>query len=67
MKEFELNDIVETKKTHPCGSNKWEIIRVGADIKIRCVGCNRIVMITRSKFESSIKKIVKTEKEDSFK
>lgn len=59
MKEFELDDIVETKKTHPCGSNKWKIIRVGADIKIQCVGCNRIVMIPRSKFENSIKKIIK--------
>lgn len=59
MKEFELDDIVETKKTHPCGSNKWKIIRMGADIKIQCVGCNRIVMIPRSKFENSIKKIIK--------
>ncbi|MDU1414439.1 MAG: DUF951 domain-containing protein [Clostridium sp.] len=59
MKEFELDDIVETKKTHPCGSNKWKIIRVGADIKIQCVGCNRIVMIPRSKFENSIKKVIK--------
>ncbi|MEG1257081.1 DUF951 domain-containing protein [Clostridium sp.] len=60
MKEFDLNDIVETKKTHPCGSNKWEVIRVGADIKIRCIGCSRIVMIPRSKFENSIKKVIKT-------
>lgn len=59
MKEFDLNDIVETKKTHPCGSNKWEVIRVGADIKIRCLGCSRIVMIPRSKFEKSIKKVIK--------
>lgn len=61
MKEFDLNDIVETKKTHPCGSNKWEIIRMGADIKIRCTGCDRIVMIPRSKFEKSVKKILKNE------
>lgn len=61
MKDFELNDIVETKKTHPCGSNRWMIIRIGADIKIKCLGCERIVMIPRSKFESSIKKIIKAE------
>lgn len=61
MKDFELNDIVETKKTHPCGSNRWMIIRIGADIKIKCLGCERIVMIPRSKFESSIKKITKAE------
>lgn len=59
MKEFDLNDIVETKKTHPCGSNKWQVIRVGADIKIKCLGCERIVMIPRSKFEKSIKKVLK--------
>lgn len=59
MKEFELNDIVETKKTHPCGSNQWMIIRLGADIKIKCLGCDRIVMIPRSKFENSIKKVIK--------
>lgn len=60
VKEFNLHDIVETKKTHPCGSKTWEIIRLGADIKIKCTGCERIVMIPRSKFEKSVKKIVKS-------
>ena len=64
MKEFDLNDIVETKKVHPCGSNKWEVIRVGADIKIRCLGCDRIVMIPRSKFEKNIKKVIKGTEEN---
>lgn len=64
MKEFDLNDIVETKKAHPCGSNKWEVIRVGADIKIRCLGCDRIVMIPRSKFEKNIKKVIKGTEEN---
>lgn len=67
MKEFDLNDIVETKKTHPCGSNNWEVIRLGADIKIRCLGCGRIVMIPRNKFESSIKRVVKKSEENSLK
>ena len=58
MKEFKLGDIVEMKKTHPCGSNKWEVIRIGADIKIKCIGCGRIVMLSRSKFEKSMKKVV---------
>lgn len=57
--DFELGDIVQTKKTHPCGSNEWEIIRLGADIKIKCVGCGRIVMLPRLKFEKSVKKITK--------
>ena len=55
---FNLGDIVEMKKKHPCGSNQFEIIRVGADIKIKCTGCGRIVMIPRGKFKKEAKKIV---------
>lgn len=58
-KEFNLGDIVETKKEHPCGSKQWEVIRVGADFKIRCLGCSRIVMLPRPKFEKSVKKVIK--------
>ena len=58
--ELNLGDIVETRKGHPCGSNNWEIIRLGADIKIKCVGCGRIVMLPRVKFEKSVKKIIKS-------
>lgn len=56
---FDLGDIVEMKKQHPCGSNEFEVIRLGADIKIKCTGCGRIVMIPRSKFVKGAKKIVK--------
>ena len=55
---FNLGDIVEMKKQHPCGTNQFEIIRVGADIKIKCVGCGRIVMIPRNKFQKDAKRIV---------
>jgi len=55
---FNLGDIVEMKKQHPCGSSQFEIIRVGADIKIKCTGCGRIVMIPRGKFKKEAKKIV---------
>lgn len=54
-KTFDLGDIVEMKKSHPCGHNRWEIIRMGADIKIKCLGCNRIIMIPRSTFEKRLK------------
>ncbi|WP_029451742.1 DUF951 domain-containing protein [Clostridium algidicarnis] len=57
-KTFNLGDVVQMKKQHPCGSYDWQIIRVGADIKIKCKGCDRIVMIPRSKFEKDIKKIL---------
>jgi len=59
MKVFNLGDIVEMKKVHPCGSKDWEIIRLGADIKIKCLGCARIVMLPRVKFDSGVKKIIK--------
>ena len=44
---YELHDIVEMKKTHPCGVNRWEIIRMGMDIKIQCTGCKRLIMMPR--------------------
>jgi len=56
---FCVGDIVEMKKVHPCGSKSWQIIRVGADIKIKCCGCERLVMLDRSKFEKGVKKIIK--------
>lgn len=53
-----LGDVVQMKKAHPCGSDKWVIIRTGADIKIRCEGCGRIVMLDRPEFEKRVKKII---------
>jgi hypothetical protein len=60
MQVFNLGDVVEMRKQHPCGSYEWEIIRLGADIKIKCLGCERIVMLSRQKFQKGIKKIVKS-------
>ena len=48
--EIRLGDIIETRKPHPCGSGEWTVIRTGADIKIRCNGCGRIVMMDRDTF-----------------
>lgn len=53
--EYQVGDIVETKKPHPCGETKWEIIRVGLDYKLKCLNCGHIVMIPRE----GLKKIVK--------
>ncbi len=58
-KEYNLGTIVEMKKGHPCGANEWEIVRLGADIKIKCVNCGRIVMLPRIEFNKKIKKILK--------
>lgn len=51
MSEYIVGDIVETKKPHPCGSNKWEIMRTGADYKLKCVGCGRIIMLSYEDFK----------------
>ena len=47
MIELALGDLIQTRKKHPCGSDRWVVIRVGADIKIKCKGCGRIVMLER--------------------
>lgn len=57
-KNYELHDKVEMKKPHPCGTNAWEIIRMGADIKLKCSGCNHLVMMPRREFERKMKKVI---------
>lgn len=59
-KKYNVGDIVETRKGHPCGSKQWEVTRVGADFKIKCLGCGRLVMLPRVKFEKSVKKVIKS-------
>lgn len=61
-KVFHLGDIVKMKKQHPCGSYNWEVMRMGADIKIKCQGCGRLVMLPRSEFERKMIRIVENEK-----
>lgn len=57
-KIFNLGDIVKMKKQHPCGSYNWEVVRMGMDIKIKCTGCGRLVMLPRSEFEKKMVRIV---------
>ena len=44
---YEVGDIVKMKKPHPCGSQEWEILRVGADFRLKCLGCGHMIMVTR--------------------
>lgn len=53
-----LGDVVQMRKAHPCGSDKWTIVRTGADVKMRCQGCGRLVMLDRAEFEKRVKKLV---------
>lgn len=59
--DLHLHDIVELKKEHPCGNRRWEVLRVGMDIKLRCLGCGHELMLPRSRVEKSIKKILAEE------
>ncbi|VTS42611.1 Putative cytosolic protein [Staphylococcus pseudintermedius] len=55
---YELNDIVEMKKQHACGTNRFKIIRMGADIRIKCENCQRSIMLSRQTFNKKIKKVL---------
>lgn len=57
--DIRLGDVVRLRKPHPCGSYQWEVIRLGADIGIRCVGCARRVLLPRSQFLRQVKTLVK--------
>ena len=56
---YEVGDIVKLKKPHPCGANEWEILRVGADFRLKCTGCGHQVMLPRNTVEKSTKEIKK--------
>lgn len=64
-REFGLGDVVEMRKPHACGSNEWRIYRVGADIGLRCLACDRRVMLARRKFERSLKRVLRPANDDS--
>ncbi|MGY3743073.1 DUF951 domain-containing protein [Leuconostoc inhae] len=55
---YKLNDIVEMKKPHACGTNAWKVTRVGADIKLLCINCGRGIMMSRFDFNKRVKKIL---------
>ncbi len=57
--QYEVGDIVKMKKKHPCGSFEWEILRVGADFRLKCVGCEHQIMIARKLVEKNTKELKK--------
>ena len=54
---IQVGDTIEMKKPHPCGERKWLVLRIGADFRLRCLGCGREMMITRIKAEKSLKRL----------
>ncbi len=57
VKTVKPGDVVELKKTHPCGSKDWTILRSGADVKARCCGCSHEILVPRVKFLKSVRRI----------
>lgn len=53
---FTLGDRLTTKKPHPCGGSKWTVVRTGADIKLKCETCGRVVMLDRGQADTRVKK-----------
>ena len=56
--QFRIGDIVQMKKKHPCGSQEWEVLQLGSDMRIKCCGCGHIVLIPRPKFLKGAKKVL---------
>ncbi|NMA96192.1 MAG: DUF951 domain-containing protein [Clostridiales bacterium] len=54
--KFSIGDVVQTKKKHPCGNDIWKVIRIGADYKIKCEKCGRIVMLDIESFQRRVKR-----------
>lgn len=59
--DIQVGDIVTMKKQHPCGCADWEILRIGADFRMKCCGCGHMVMIPRTKAEKNIKNVAPRE------
>jgi hypothetical protein len=65
LSELVVDDIVQLRKKHPCGSDRWQVYRVGADIGLRCQGCGRRVMMPRSQLKRRIKAVLPPDVEPS--
>lgn len=57
---YEVGDIVRLKKKHPCGSSEWEVLRVGADFRLKCQGCAHQIMVARKLVEKNTKELRKS-------
>jgi hypothetical protein len=58
MLKLQTGDVVRLKKPHPCGSAEWEILRTGVDVRLKCRGCGRIILIARDKLRRSMRQII---------
>ena len=61
--DIQVGDIIKLKKTHPCGSKEWEVLRVGMDFRLKCMGCGHQIMVPRKQVEKNIRGIEKGKEE----
>lgn len=59
--DIQLRDILVMKKSHPCGEKRWQVLRVGADFRLKCLGCGHEVMVPRQKAEKNIRAVERLE------
>lgn len=59
--DIRVGDVLTMRKKHPCGSDRWQVLRTGADFRLRCLGCGHEVMGPRSTFERNVKKVDRPE------
>ncbi len=61
-KEYNIGSLLVLKKGHPCGENLWEVVKLGADIRLKCNKCGRLIIIPRVELNKKIKKVIEREK-----
>jgi hypothetical protein len=57
--DIQIGDVLKLKKQHPCGSNKWEVLRIGMDFRLKCEGCGHQIMIPRKQVEKNVRQLIK--------
>lgn len=66
LPDLQPTQIVRLRKPHPCGEYKWKVLRIGADIKIECLGCGRQVMLSRRKLDRRVKEILPSQEAEEL-
>ncbi len=56
--DIQVGNVVKMKKAHPCGSSEWQVLRVGADFRLKCLGCGHQIMIARTQLEKNVKEVL---------
>jgi len=59
--DIRIGDILHMKKSHPCGEKQWKVLRIGADFRLRCLGCGHEIMVPRFKAEKNIRTVIRQE------